>query len=702
MPSKPTYEDLERRIKELESAKRALIQEEPRLQYLNRNSAFESTQTSTLQEILETSLSKILRLDEFNCRGIYLLDEKTGALDLVAYQGLPESFVRQVRHFDRDAPRVQLVMEGEPVYSASSEFPEDIRKDLEQAKILSLAVIPIKYGDKIIGAINLGSQTQDNFARERIETIKEFVDMEVGVLIHEFYTQEMLRASEERFSKAFHCAPVITGISDMDTGQYIEVNQAFCDRLGFSPEDVIGKKSTEVVFMDSHFREKAIDNLRKHGFVQNEETVIYTKHGQPINVIFYAEIIEIGGKRFNYASAIDITELKRAEAARLELQEKLNRMKKMEALGLLAGCVAHDLNNILAGIVSYPELILMNLPKDSELRTPIEIMQNAGLRAAAVVEDLLTVARGAATAKTTVNMNTIVRDYLNSHEFRRLKQLHPRINIEINLDLELLNINGSEIHIQKMIMNLMINATEALDSDGNINISTFNKYIDEPIKGYDEISIGEYAVLAISDDGLGISPDDVEKIFEPFYSKKVMGRSGTGLGLTVVWNAMQDHGGYIDIVNDNNGTMFQLYFPVTRDDVSDKTAAVSMAQCNGNGERILVVDDEESQRIVSGEMLTILGYDSVAVSSGEAAIEYLRDHSVDLLLLDMIMIPGISGLETYRRAIEINHGQKAVMCSGFAETNDVKEAQRLGAGQFIKKPITLERLGGAIKKELEK
>jgi PAS domain S-box-containing protein len=400
--------------------------------------------------------------------------------------------------------------------------------------------------------------------------------------------------------------------------------------------------------------------------------------------------------------ATDITDYKRAKEALRESEEKLTRSKKMESLGLLAGGVAHDLNNVLSGIVSYPELILMNLPKDSKFRKPIETMQESGHRATAIVQDLLTVARGAATTKEPLNLNDLISDYLNSPEFKKLERFHPTVTVNVSLDTDLLNIDGSPVHIRKVVMNLVSNASEAIESSGNVTISTMNRYIDRPLRGYDDVNIGEYAVLSVSDVGSGISSDDLERIFEPFYTKKVMGRSGTGLGLAVVWNVMQDHQGYIDVKSDENGTTFELYFPITRDEISDKDLSIPIKDYKGNGETILVVDDVESQREISSKMLDALGYKTIAISSGEEAVEYLKEQTADLILLDMIMEPGINGLETYERVIEIHPNQKAIIISGFAESDEVKEAQKLGAGRYIKKPVTLENIGLAIKEELEK
>jgi PAS domain S-box-containing protein len=398
----------------------------------------------------------------------------------------------------------------------------------------------------------------------------------------------------------------------------------------------------------------------------------------------------------------DITEQKRAEARLRESEEKLLRSRKMESLGLLAGGVAHDLNNVLSGIVSYPELLLLDLPEDSNLRKPIQTIHESGVRAVAIVHDLLTIARGVATPKETLCINDIIMDYKASPEFEKLSQYHPDVEIMTDLKKELLNITASPIHIRKMIMNLVSNASEAIEGKGNVIISTMNRYVDRPIKGYEDVKTGEYVVLSVSDNGAGIRPEHLDRIFEPFFTKKVMGRSGTGLGLAVVWNIVQDHEGYIDISSNEQGTTFEIFFPVNRDDIHVKEIPLSINDCRGNGEMVLVVDDEKNQREITCKMLEALGYRSEAVSSGEEAVAYLQKRSADLILLDMILTPGISGRETYERIIRNNPDQKAIIVSGFAETNEVKEAQRIGAGTYIKKPLILQKLGQAVKEELHR
>jgi PAS domain S-box-containing protein len=351
----------------------------------------------------------------------------------------------------------------------------------------------------------------------------------------------------------------------------------------------------------------------------------------------------------------DTTERRRVEEARRELEERLQRSEKMEALGTLAGGVAHDLNNVLGVLVGYSELLAEKLPEESPLRRYADSILQSGIRGAAIIQDLLDLARRGVAVSEVVDLNRVVFDYLRTPEFENLKYHHPQVNIRTELAEGLLNIKGSPVHLGKAIMNLASNATEAISGRGEVAIRTENRYLDHPIRGYDDMQEGDYVVLTVSDTGSGISADDRGKIFEPFYTKKVMGRSGTGLGLAVVWGTVKDHHGYIDVqTEEGKGSAFALYFPATREDPAKIEKAISSVSYMGGGESILVVDDVKEQRELAANMLGRLGYRVAAAASGEEAIAYLKSKKADLIVLDMIMDPGMDGMETYRRIIEIS------------------------------------------------
>jgi CheY-like chemotaxis protein len=273
--------------------------------------------------------------------------------------------------------------------------------------------------------------------------------------------------------------------------------------------------------------------------------------------------------------------------------------------------------------------------------------------------------------------------------------------VETDLETDIMNIMGSPVHLSKTIMNLVSNAAEAMPAGGVLFISAQNRYIDRPVNGDAEMKEGDYVIIKVSDTGVGISSDDMERIFEPFYTKKVMGRSGTGLGMAVVWGTVKDHKGFIDIQSiEGQGTTFTLYFPATKNELKISDSHNSLEDFMGHGESILVIDDVNQQREIATKMLNRLSYSVKSVSSGEEAVAYVKSNTVDLLLLDMIMDPGINGLETYKRIINLHPEQKAIIASGYAESTDVKITQKLGARVYLKKPYTLERLGKAVRNEL--
>ena len=517
--------------------------------------------------------------------------------------------------------------------------------------------------------------------------------------------EDSLRESKEKYASLANNLNVGIYRNIIGTnGKFIEANPAIVEMFGFNNREEFLKLKVSDLYNNPDDRKEYNTKILKEGSVRNQELQLRKKNGTVFIGSVSAVMVKDEKGEVKYSDGIieDITERKQTEKTLRESEEKLARSKKMESLGLLAGGVAHDLNNVLAGIVSYPELLLMDLPEDSKLRKPIKTMQESGHRAAAIVQDLLTIAKGVATTKEPLYLNKLVSDYVNSPEFKKLKQFYSTVTVNTKLEKDLLNIVGSQVHIRKVVMNLVSNALEAIEGSGIVIISTMNRYLDSPLRGYDDVKTGEYVVLSVSDNGSGISSDDLERIFEPFYTKKIMGRTGTGLGLAVVWNTVQDHKGYIDVTSDNNGTKFELYFPITRDEISGKNLSEPIKDYKGNGEMILVVDDVESQREISCQILGTLGYNTEGVSSGEKAVDYLKRHNVDLILLDMIMDPGINGRETYERIIKIHPNQKAIIVSGYAETAEVKAAQKIGAGKYIKKPLTLEKLGLAVKEELEK
>ena len=517
----------------------------------------------------------------------------------------------------------------------------------------------------------------------------------------------LMRSSERYLNAIIKTIPDI--VFRLDASGRITFISPALTKYKQRPEDLIGRNILELVVPEDRDNATYRINERRTGKRATTDLevrlMLSPTHGGVDSEERYFSVSAEGiytQATPNAESFIGTQGIARDINQRKALENRLEQSKKMEAMGNLAAGVAHDLNNILSGLVGYPELLLLDLPANSPLREKIETIQRSGQRAADIVQDMLMIARRGLKNHDIINLNATVQNYLQTPEFRRLSDNHPGIRIITDLADDLINTKGSGVHILKVIMNLVGNAAEAMPAGGVIHISTHNRYLDTPIDRYESIPEGEYVILRIVDEGVGIPPEDLHRIFEPFYSRKRMGKSGSGLGMTVVWNTIKDHAGFVDIRSrEGDGTRFDVFLPATREESDRSRRRIVLEDYTGT-ERILVVDDIAEQLDIAVRMLTRLGYQVASASGGEEAVAALQTNPVDLLVLDMVMQPGIDGLETYRRILDRHPGQKAIIASGYAPSARVKAMQDLGAGEYIRKPYTLEKIGLAVRRELDR
>ncbi len=522
-----------------------------------------------------------------------------------------------------------------------------------------------------------------------------------------------LRASEQKYRLLAETITDVIWTYKLGTFDIGYVSPSVKEQLGFEPEELIGSRMDRILEPESYqlvmqTLKEELERDSKGGDEPGRSRTLEIRQRNKEGAYVWADMtltfIRINGRRPIDVLGVtrDTGERKRAEESARDLTAKLQRAQKMEAIGNLAASVAHDLNNTLVGLVSYPELLLLDLPEDSPLRETLLTIQRSGDRAAAIVDDLLTLARRGVGVSEVLSLNRIVSDYLKSHEHKRLQRAHPMASLSVSLADDLLDVKGSPVHLTKMLTNLISNAAESMPAGGSMALATQNVCLDTPLNAYEMIPQGDYALLSVVDEGIGISEDHLKRIFEPFFTKKGMGRSGTGLGMTVIWAAVKDSGGFINLTSrEGEGTLFEIYFPITHEPRAGASHVPVLDDYVGN-ETILVVDDIKEQRDIATRMLGRLGYSVASVSSGEEAVAYLQDHMVDLLILDMIMDPGIDGLETYHRILENHPHQKAIIASGYSESERVKALQMLGAGAYVRKPYTLEKIGMAVRSELNR
>jgi len=650
--------------------------------------------------ILEETRSRILRLIPFQAIAFYLIEETDNDF-------YPASCKPQVYSQSLGQEMEALIDDGTFAWTLKERKPVTVStKNLKKKLLLHTMATNSRIRGMFIGLLpkKLSIISQISFSLLSIVLLNSSNALESFELYKTIREINASLAKKENYRTLFETAP--DGVVVLDAhGNIVDCNQSHEILVGFRRNEMAGKHATVFFSKSSQTQHvKSIQELQRTGYAEGEIELVH-KDGSKIPIwrkekaIYNESNVLVGSIVYNR----DISELRRTEKEKMQLQSQLQRAEKMQAIGTMAGGVAHDLNNVLSGIVSYPELILMDLPQDSQLRKPIQTIRKSGLKAAAIVQDLLTMARRGVAVTNVMDLNAVVSEYLMSPEFEKLKEFHPQVKIEADLKKELMHIIGSPVHLSKVVMNIVSNAAEAMPDGGHLRIRTENRYVDSPIRGYDHVKEGDYVRLIVADEGLGIPAKDVERIFEPFYTKKVMGRSGTGLGMAVVWGTVKDHHGYIDVESfEGVGTTFTLYFPITRKPLQLDDPVISIQSYMGSGESILVIDDVKEQRETAFSLLAKLDYKVNCASSGEESLAYLENNSADLLVLDMIMDPGIDGLETYQQILEKHPHQKAIIVSGFSETERVAQAQKLGAGTYVKKPYELEQIGLAVRNELDK
>lgn len=513
--------------------------------------------------------------------------------------------------------------------------------------------------------------------------------------------KRQLAASHQKFKMLAEATS--EGIVILDGDSVVEFNQQFCDILGLSPE------TARTLKISDHF--PIISTVCSENYLGSQEPQTYETEGIRSDGVILP--VELSIRQFcsspTPCQVITVKDLSHAIRERMRqqaLEEKLTYALRMESIGLMAGSVAHDLNNILSGLVTFPELLLLDMPSNEKYRADIERIKHAGQKAADVVADLLTVARGSTCSKEITNLNEFIKEFEQSLAFIDQKVSSPGIQFVIDLAPDLPEIKASPLHLTKTLINLVRNGVEAIEKpSGKILISTSFKELFVAYPGTETIPAGQYVVLSVADTGAGIQNGHIAHIFEPFYTRKEMGKSGSGLGLTIVMHTMQDHNGFIDLQSNSEGTLFELYFPSITEKSTDqmkKAPLISLEELQGNGEKILVVDDEASERSLAVSILQRLGYAPLTASDGQEALRILHRQPIDLLLLDMILTPDMNGYDICRKVREICPKQKMIVTSGHHNHPDRMKLQKAGVTCYLNKPLQLSQLAQALRKEIHR
>jgi PAS domain S-box-containing protein len=380
--------------------------------------------------------------------------------------------------------------------------------------------------------------------------------------------ENALRESEKKYRKIIE--QMEDGYFEVDlAGNLTFFNDAECKILGYSRDELMGMNNRQ--YQDAANARRAYQLFKEvyetGNPVKASDFRIIRKNGtKAFHEITISLIRDVKGKPTGFRGlSRDVTERRQAEEEKGNLEERLNRAEKMEAVGQLAGGIAHVLNNILGILNGYAELLLTEIPEGQKARGHVEKILQSTERGTLIIQDLLTLSGGGVMVSGAVNLNTVVSDLIETPVFEKLKNFHPRVIFKTDCWRNLPNIKGSRGHLEKMLTNLVSNAAEAIPGDGTVTIRTEHRPFDQKRIGHQhEGRDGDDVILSVSDTGTGISDEHREKIFEPFYTKKTMGSNGTGLGLSIVWGTVKDHNGYIDVQTKvGEGTVFTLCFPAS-------------------------------------------------------------------------------------------------------------------------------------------
>ncbi|OAG27437.1 hybrid sensor histidine kinase/response regulator [Thermodesulfatator autotrophicus] len=512
-----------------------------------------------------------------------------------------------------------------------------------------------------------------------------------------FKERERLRLSETKYRTLFEFSPDAFTVSTLE-GNIIHFNNRFVKMFKLEDNNIPQKLNDKFFFTNPSDREKIIDELLKEGEIRNKEVLLRRVNGEEFYALISMRLIgasifkdkvpvELENSYvFIFTAIRDISKLK-------EMERQLLQAQKLESIGLLAGGIAHDFNNILAIISGHNELLKRSL-KDEKAMNYLEVIDKSVKRASELVNNLLAFARAGKYKIEPIDLNILIKDFqsLLRHS------LDKRIIVKFDLFPNLPSILADPSQITQVVMNLCINARDALlqKGGGRLIIKTYSQKVKKEILTItgDRIPPGSYVVLEVKDNGPGIPPEFINKIFEPFFTTKPIGE-GTGLGLSVVYGIIRNHDGYIDVKSRPGDTRFLIYLPEAKETkLSPKVVTKPQAAPKINGTAtVLVVDDEEEIRRFIRSTLEEHGYRVIEASNGYEALEIFQNKKdeINLVLLDLIM-PEMEGKDTFEALKKLSPNLKVIILTGYVADRVVRSMLKNGAKAFLTKPFRLQDL----------
>jgi len=505
--------------------------------------------------------------------------------------------------------------------------------------------------------------------------------------------------SQQRYQSLFNSKTNLVFIID-EGGNFLDANKLALELFGYAKEDLSNLNFLHLLHPDQPYGEvtEAIKEILKTGS-QKRPIEVRLKNKSNETIYVHSGGTLIPGKNEIIGVARDITDQKLAEVEKQTLENQLLQTQKMEAVGTLAGGIAHDFNNSLQGILGYIQILLLDMQSDAPGLNKLRQVEASALRAGELTKQLLTFSRKIDSELQPINLNQEVRQFE-----KLIRRIIPRmIDIELHLQGSLPVINADSSQIEQLLMNLSINARDAMPQGGKLTIETENRVLDEVYcRSHLGTVPGGYVVLSISDNGCGIDKETLRRIYDPFYTTKDLGK-GTGLGLSMVYGIVKSHGGYIICHSElGQGTTFKIFFPEIEEVYAKQPGQYEQTKMKGGTETILLVDDEESLRDLGKMVLRRFGYTVLEASDGEMALEVYAEkkEEISLIILDLIM-PGMGGQKCLENILTKDPSQKVVIASGYSTDSSSKDVLQMGAKNYIEKPFQVGKLLTVVRQVLD-
>jgi signal transduction histidine kinase len=731
--------ELRVRLSELDNGTSEDLSED--LLRLQLDLAVRLNQVSELSDTLRLSVEAARSIAGMDAGGIYMVDETSGDLNLAVSEGLPDKILKELSHYPANSPNTQLVMEGEPIHIDYQELEFSIDQALTEVGFRASSAYPISCEGKVIACLNVSSRTLNQLSPARRDALETIVS-QAGNAIARARAEEALKQSAEmlRIQRdlilAFGSAPGLEEVMKHSLQYVFQIEELDCGGvyllehrtggLDLIVHEGLPREFVQAVsHVDStspgarlvlkgepiytHHSELGIpmDDVRAEQGLRALAIIPFKDEGRVIGVLNLASRTndEISTSARNTLEAMagligGAIARAQAEKEKATLQEMLRHSEKMQAIGQLAGGVAHDFNNQLMGIVGSADLLRFDLKNDSKLAHFVDNILLAANRAADLTEQLLAFARKGKYLSMPIDIHRTIVEVVSLLQH----SVDKRITTTKELKADSHVVDGDPTQLQNALLNLALNACDAMPAGGILSFTTQVAELDQHACDTTpfEIEPGRFIQISVTDSGAGIDEAILDHIFEPFYTTKDPGK-GTGMGLAAVYGTVKSHRGSIDVHSEvGRSTTFEMYLPLSKKASAHMAEAISTIDAVDKRAHILLVDDEEIVRDVTCTLLRRLGYRVTESSNGADAVRLYRAQweDIDLVLLDMVM-PDMGGRDAFIAMRKMNPKLKVLLASGYSIDGEAQGILDEGAKAFIQKPFTLDQLARDVEDVLE-